>query len=886
MAQREPVPLTTRRSEWVKDYKKERNKRDARDGLPTKALFKVYKGHLSSITCLDHGVIDHREFLFSGSLDATARMFNVATGDCLHVFEGHRAPITALKYQGIKGHQVMAEQSRVIEQSLAPKWGDREQDRWVFTLDNVYKNLRFKMFDFDDVGAHDYMGQIDLDLRKHFLKGKEERNPRIKRWFPLTRMGKPAGTLHAELSWQNEKQQLSVFLLEAKDLLRMDGVLMKSDPYVVVSVTDQVLPRLFTASEDKVIKLWSIDSGMVLQNFTGHTRPVTSISVNTCFGKTVLLSASIDKTVKIWSLKDGSCTNSFVHPASVNCCVLEVIPEKGLKRTVEEEQIGLPSEVLVRTELEFDVIANTKLLSVNVVKAIHLPVMDTDFGGGMCDPYVVITVGEESQKGRVERKTLNPVWNQTFEFDSFNFTDDLIVRFFDWDLIGEHDYIGHVSIMLEPLKTKRKMKEWYLIDYEPFGDVRLFTACADHRLRMMDVRTGKVLNTFVGHKGPVNEVHLCELHDKAHMFSSSLDATVKLWELKNKDLHHANAASETRPLKSWRFPTAVYGFQPMIIMENLRLFAGCQDAVAYMRTMDLSIVVADSGWKQALAKMLDSISFSVFILVLIILDIAIGLYYDDSINPSKDIVDCFARESMVASIITSFVLWVFCQEIFSQFLIRGRHFLVPFSSNKLWNYADLSIVAISVGVSAYKVGIDYSQDVWDSANNYIPPTLQQDSILGKMYCPDEAGGGQGKETQKAATGFRAARVMGRIATAIRILRALVKAARIAQKLGGRRGRKYTGHDKAVVALKVMPPVEKPKKRKSLLKGLTQLRFKSQENKALEAWRASYENKWRLLTGSADCSLIMWDILGTTLRTDRSDFVDDEVSKLPIAELAV
>ena len=84
----------------------------------------------------------------------------------------------------------------------------------------------------------------------------------------------------------------------------------------------------------------------------------------------------------------------------------------------------------------------------------------------------------------------------------------------------------------------------------------------------------------------------------------------------------------------------------------------------------------------------------------------------------------------------------------------------------------------------------------------------------------------------------------------------------------------------------MPPVEKQKKRKSLLKGLTELRFKSQENKALEAWRASYENKWRLLTGSADCSLIMWDILGTTLRTDRSDFVDDEVSKLPIAELAV
>ena len=46
-------------------------------------------------------------------------------------------------------------------------------------------------------------------------------------------------------------------------------------------------------------------------------------------------------------------------------------------------------------------------------------------------------------------------------------------------------------------------------------------------------------------------------------------------------------------------------------------------------------------------------------------------------------------------------------------------------------------------------------------------------------------------------------------------------------------------------------------------------------------------RWRLLSASVDCTLIMWDIMGTEIRTDPSKtFIDDEVDKMPIAELAV
>ena len=71
--------------------------------------------------------------------------------------------------------------------------------------------------------------------------------------------------------------------------------------------------------------------------------------------------------------------------------------------------------------------------------------------------------------------------------------------------------------------------------------------------------------------------------------------------------------------------------------------------------------VSARGWRQTLATFLDSIIFSVCILFLIVLDIAIGLYFDETFNPIPSNVDCYGREHLVAAITTALVLWVFCQ---------------------------------------------------------------------------------------------------------------------------------------------------------------------------------------------------------------------------------
>ena len=49
-------------------------------------------------------------------------------------------------------------------------------------------------------------------------------------------------------------------------------------------------------------------------------------------------------------------------------------------------------------------------LLLTVVRGDHLPKMDTF---GLCDPFVVVTLGEERAQTKHLRKTLSPVWNQS-----------------------------------------------------------------------------------------------------------------------------------------------------------------------------------------------------------------------------------------------------------------------------------------------------------------------------------------------------------------------------------------------------------------------------------------------------------------------------------------
>jgi len=79
-----------------------------------------------------------------------------------------------------------------------------------------------------------------------------------------------------------------------------------------------------------------------------------------------------------------------------------------------------------------------------------------DRSSALADAFVEIKCGtNDSQKTDIQRKTLNPVWNQDFRFDFPNEADiqdkPLDIRVWDYDLVSKNDMIGSVLIDLNCL---------------------------------------------------------------------------------------------------------------------------------------------------------------------------------------------------------------------------------------------------------------------------------------------------------------------------------------------------------------------------------------------------------------------------------------------------
>ena len=85
--------------------------------------------------------------------------------------------------------------------------------------------------------------------------------------------------------------------------------------------------------------------------------------------------------------------------------------------------------------------------------------------GGTSDPYVRVHVGNAvsiGKKTKVEMKTLNPEWHQTFTFllQAEKRRETLKVECFDYDMVGADDSLGKFEIPLESLVLEQDYKEW------------------------------------------------------------------------------------------------------------------------------------------------------------------------------------------------------------------------------------------------------------------------------------------------------------------------------------------------------------------------------------------------------------------------------------------
>src|SRR5215813_13027708 len=75
-------------------------------------------------------------------------------------------------------------------------------------------------------------------------------------------------------------------------------------------------PTALSASHDKTLKLWHVETGTVLRTFTGHSGPVYSVAFAPD-GLTAL-SSSEDRTLKLWDASSGTELRTFTGNALPN----------------------------------------------------------------------------------------------------------------------------------------------------------------------------------------------------------------------------------------------------------------------------------------------------------------------------------------------------------------------------------------------------------------------------------------------------------------------------------------------------------------------------------------------------------------------------------------
>ncbi|KAJ5782165.1 hypothetical protein N7457_003939 [Penicillium paradoxum] len=115
--------------------------------------------------------------------------------------------------------------------------------------------------------------------------------------------------------------------------------------------------------------------------------------------------------------------------------------------------------------------STTYVFTIKVVEAEDLKACDI---GGGSDPYVVLT--DEYQKRIAKTRTiynnLNPRWEDAVDLTTQG-PLNIIATIWDWDAVGDHDYVGRTSIKLDPVHFSDFLPREYWLDLDTQGRLLL-----------------------------------------------------------------------------------------------------------------------------------------------------------------------------------------------------------------------------------------------------------------------------------------------------------------------------------------------------------------------------------------------------------------------------
>uniref|UniRef100_A0A8C7V4J9 Bromo domain-containing protein n=1 Tax=Oncorhynchus mykiss TaxID=8022 RepID=A0A8C7V4J9_ONCMY len=270
--------------------------------------------------------------------------------------------------------------------------------------------------------------------------------------------------------------------------------------------------RIFTGSDDCLVKIWSTDDGRLLSTLRGHAAEISDMAVN--YENTLIASASCDKVIRVWCLR--TCAPITVlqgHAASITSiqfCPAVKGPMRFLASTGADGMVCLwqwhsLSGMFLATGGTDHVIRVYYLGSETPMKLSELDAhMDKVVVVQFCNNSNRFVSGSRDGTARI--------WHyQQQEWKSI--TLDIATRLPGAVVNGE-----------DKTKLVPTMVAW------DRGDRTVVTAVSNYLLKVWSSTTGQLLHVLSGHD---DEVFVLEAHpfDRRIMLSAGHDGNIYMWDL-------------------------------------------------------------------------------------------------------------------------------------------------------------------------------------------------------------------------------------------------------------------------------------------------------------------------------------------------------------------
>lgn len=280
-----------------------------------------------------------------------------------------------------------------------------------------------------------------------------------------------------------------------------------------VAVTSDHLA--LTASHDKTLKIWDLNTGRLIRTLQGHADRVNAVAVTPDGLRAV--SASDDTTVMVWDLITGRVVRTLTgHASRVTDVVLT--PDGGQALSCSSDGTlrlwDLETGCSIRTLMSHSRGVTAVALARDGKRAI------SGSGDGTLDIWDLPT-------GRALR---------TFKGHKVNVTSVAVMP--DGDAAVSASWDGTIKLwslaagrLLRTLETKASFPNDVVITAD--GQRAISAYHLESTLKILDLATGRVLRTLEGHSSAVTSVAIAA--DGKQLISASWDRTVKVWELAARD---------------------------------------------------------------------------------------------------------------------------------------------------------------------------------------------------------------------------------------------------------------------------------------------------------------------------------------------------------------